>query len=413
MENIKKNPLSLQLNADDFLPASNEEKQSLVIMRESVNFWKDGLRRLKKNKIAMVSFVFIIAIAIFAYLLPAVWPYSYSEQMKGSNNLKPFEYSASEQARIDAGEKVFPHILGTDRMGRDFAVRIMMGTRVSLSVGLIASVLVLIIGATYGAVAAFAGGWVDNIMMRITDILYTIPDILLIILLGMALKDPLDKLSTQPGFKWMQTLGPNMISIFIIFALLYWVGMARIVRSQILIAAGYPLSHPEIGLNRQEDVHVDGYAIQCRVTTEDPANNFAPDNGKIEAYRSGGGFGVRLDGGNVGTGSIISPYYDSLLVKVTSWDCTFPAVCRKATRAINEEHVRGVKTNIPFVTNILTHPTFVAGKCHTKFIDETPGLFEFTESRDPRAQIHCQHSGQQSRRQAPPVRHAALPEGTA
>ena len=197
MENIKKNPLSLQLNADDFLPASNEEKQSLVIMRESVNFWKDGLRRLKKNKIAMVSFVFIIAIAIFAYLLPAVWPYSYSEQMKGSNNLKPFEYSASEQARIDAGEKVFPHILGTDRMGRDFAVRIMMGTRVSLSVGLIASVLVLIIGATYGAVAAFAGGWVDNIMMRITDILYTIPDILLIILLGMALKDPLDKLSTQ------------------------------------------------------------------------------------------------------------------------------------------------------------------------------------------------------------------------
>ena len=224
MENIKKNPLSLQLNADDFLPASNEEKQSLVIMRESVNFWKDGLRRLKKNKIAMVSFVFIIAIAIFAYLLPAVWPYSYAEQVKGSNNLAPFEYSASEQARIDAGEKVFPHILGTDRMGRDFAVRIMMGTRVSLSVGLIASVLVLIIGATYGAVSAFAGGWVDNIMMRITDILYTIPDILLIILLGMALKEPLESLATKPGFKWMQTLGPNMISIFIIFALLYWVG---------------------------------------------------------------------------------------------------------------------------------------------------------------------------------------------
>ena len=220
MENIKKNPLSLQLNADDFLPASNEEKQSLVIMRESVNFWKDGLRRLKKNKIAMVSFVFIIAIAIFAYLLPAVWPYSYAEQVKGSNNLAPFEYSASEQARIDAGEKVFPHILGTDRMGRDFAVRIMMGTRVSLSVGLIASVLVLIIGATYGAVSAFAGGWVDNIMMRITDILYTIPDILLIILLGMALKEPLESLATKPGFKWMQTLGPNMISIFIIFALL-------------------------------------------------------------------------------------------------------------------------------------------------------------------------------------------------
>ena len=155
-----------------------------------------------------------------------------------------------------------------------------------------------------------------------------------------------------------------------------------IVRSQILIAAGYPLSHPEIGLNRQEDVHVDGYAIQCRVTTEDPANNFAPDNGKITAYSSSGGFGVRLDGGNADVGTVISPYYDSLLVKVTSWDHNFPAACRKAARAINEVRVRGVKTNIPFVTNILAHPDFVAGRCHTKFIDETPELFDVVDSRD-------------------------------
>ena len=155
-----------------------------------------------------------------------------------------------------------------------------------------------------------------------------------------------------------------------------------IVRSQILIAAGHPLSHPEIGLNRQEDVHVDGYAIQCRVTTEDPANNFAPDNGKITAYSSSGGFGVRLDGGNADVGTVISPYYDSLLVKVTSWDHNFPAACRKAARAINEVRVRGVKTNIPFVTNILAHPDFVAGRCHTKFIDETPELFDIVDSRD-------------------------------
>ena len=155
-----------------------------------------------------------------------------------------------------------------------------------------------------------------------------------------------------------------------------------IVRSQILIAAGCPLSHPEIGLNRQEDVHVDGYAIQCRVTTEDPANNFAPDNGKITAYSSSGGFGVRLDGGNADVGTVISPYYDSLLVKVTSWDHNFPAACRKAARAINEVRVRGVKTNIPFVTNILAHPDFVAGRCHTKFIDETPELFDIVDSRD-------------------------------
>ncbi len=155
-----------------------------------------------------------------------------------------------------------------------------------------------------------------------------------------------------------------------------------IVRAQILIADGKPLSYPEIGLSRQEDLHINGYSIQCRVTTEDPANNFAPDTGRITAYRTSGGFGVRLDGGNAAAGAVVSPYYDSLLVKVTTWDSTFPGVCRKAMRAMNETHVRGVKTNIPFVTNILTHPTFLAGRCHTRFIDETPELFDITDSRD-------------------------------
>jgi len=155
-----------------------------------------------------------------------------------------------------------------------------------------------------------------------------------------------------------------------------------LVRAQILVAEGHPLSHPAIGLSCQEDLRINGYSIQCRVTTEDPANNFAPDTGKISAYRSGGGFGVRLDGGNASAGSVISPYYDSLLVKVTTWDNTFEGACRRATRAINEEHVRGVKTNIPFVTKILTHPLFRAGQCHTKFIDDTPELFEFREGGD-------------------------------
>ncbi|MDR2357286.1 MAG: pyruvate carboxylase [Oscillospiraceae bacterium] len=155
-----------------------------------------------------------------------------------------------------------------------------------------------------------------------------------------------------------------------------------IVRAQVLIAEGYPLSHPDIGLSSQDDVRPNGFSIQCRVTTEDPANNFAPDTGKITAYRSGGGFGVRLDGGNSAAGSTISPYYDSLLVKVTVWDNTFPGVCRKASRAINELRIRGVKTNIPFVTNILHHPGFLRGGCHTKFIDDTPELFEFDDSHD-------------------------------
>ena len=155
-----------------------------------------------------------------------------------------------------------------------------------------------------------------------------------------------------------------------------------LVRAQILIAEGYPLSCPDIGLTRQEDLRINGYAIQCRVTTEDPQNNFAPDNGRITMYRSGGGFGVRLDGGNAATGTVISPYYDSLLVKVTAWDNTFPGVCRRAARAIGEVHVRGVKTNIPFLSNILHHPTFLQGKCHTKFIDDSPELFDITDSRD-------------------------------
>ena len=155
-----------------------------------------------------------------------------------------------------------------------------------------------------------------------------------------------------------------------------------LVRAQILIAEGYPLSIPEIGISSQEDVKFNGYAIQCRVTTEDPSNNFAPDTGKITAFRSGGGFGVRLDGGNALEGTVISPYYDSLLVKVTAWDNTFEGACRKANRAIGEVHVRGVKTNIPFISNILTHPKFRMGQCHTKFIDDSPELFDITSSRD-------------------------------
>jgi len=155
-----------------------------------------------------------------------------------------------------------------------------------------------------------------------------------------------------------------------------------LVRAQILIAEGWPLSTPLIGLERQSDVEISGYSIQCRVTTEDPANHFAPDCGKITAYRTGGGLRVSLDGGCTGTGAVVSPYYDSLLVKVTCWDKTFEGVCQRSLRAINEVHVRGVTTNIPFVTNILHHPTFHDGKCHTKFIDDTPILFDLNMSRD-------------------------------
>ena len=235
-ENVKKNPLSFQLklNPEDFLPASESEKESLVVMRESVSFWKDGFRRLRKNKVAMVCIVVIVIIMIFAFIVPAFYPYTYKQQIQGANNLKPFKYSTQEQEKIDAGEKVFPHMLGTDKMGRDYAIRVMMGSRISLLVGIIAAVIILIIGSIYGSIAAFAGGWVDLVMMRIVDIIYTIPDVLLIVLLSFVFKEPLSHLSTVPGFGWVRVVGENMISIFVVFALLYWGGMARMVRSQIL-----------------------------------------------------------------------------------------------------------------------------------------------------------------------------------
>lgn len=155
-----------------------------------------------------------------------------------------------------------------------------------------------------------------------------------------------------------------------------------LVRAQILIAEGEALSAPDIGISGQDDVYCRGYAVQCRVTTEDPKNNFAPDTGKITAYRSGGGYGVRLDGGNTYAGAVISPYYDSLLVKITAHDNTFNGACRKALRMLTETRVRGLKTNIGFIGNILTHPAFLEGSCHTKFIDETPELFEFADQKD-------------------------------
>ena len=118
---MNKNPLSFQLNLnpEDFLPASDEEKQSQVVMRESVSFWKDGMRRLRKNKVAMVSLVIIILVMILSFIVPSFYPYNYKDQIKGANNLKPMQYSAQELERIEAGEKVFPHIFGTDKMGRD------------------------------------------------------------------------------------------------------------------------------------------------------------------------------------------------------------------------------------------------------------------------------------------------------
>ena len=155
-----------------------------------------------------------------------------------------------------------------------------------------------------------------------------------------------------------------------------------LIKSQILIAQGVPLSDPEIALPSQDAVRVLGYAIQCRVTTEDAANKFTPDYGRITHYRSPGGLGLRLDGGTAITGGIVTPFYDSMLVKVTASGTRFVDAARRMERALQEFRIRGVKTNIPFLVNVVTHPEFLEGQCTTRFIDDSPDLFLFKIRRD-------------------------------
>ncbi|EAO54456.1 Pyruvate carboxylase biotin carboxylase subunit [Bacillus thuringiensis serovar israelensis ATCC 35646] len=155
-----------------------------------------------------------------------------------------------------------------------------------------------------------------------------------------------------------------------------------IVQSQILIADGHALHSKIVGVPKQEEVVVHGFAIQSRVTTEDPLNNFMPDTGKIMAYRSGGGFGVRLDTGNSFQGAVITPYYDSLLVKVTTWALTFEQAAAKMERNLKEFRIRGIKTNIPFLENVVKHKNFLSGEYDTSFIDVSPELFLFPKRKD-------------------------------
>lgn len=237
----KKNPLSFQLNLSKFEPASTEEKELQIVERESVTFLKDGLRRFVKNKVALVSAILILVIVSTAIFVPMIYPYSYEQQLSNVGNgqardksailLKPFEYSDSEQARRDAGEFVFPHILGTDKDSYDYFIRVVYGTRISLSVGFFASIIVLIIGVLYGSISGYFGGKVDLVMMRIVDIIYSLPDMLMIILFSVLLNEYLTPIIEGTA---LSKLGTGMISIFIVFALLYWVSMARLIRGQIL-----------------------------------------------------------------------------------------------------------------------------------------------------------------------------------
>lgn len=269
---MAKKPFSLHIDPLMFEPANPEDKKELIIQRQSLSFWQDAWRRLRKNPTAMIGLNMIIFLFLFAFVGPLLIPYEYDEQIRGFENLSPmqtpeeraiekeaapkvknrseeftYEFKTSRDQETAATETettsepkeykeaVFPHVLGTDSLGRDNLVRIMYATRISLTVGIIASFIILIIGSTYGAFSGFIGGKTDNVMMRILELLYALPDILIVILLSVVLKEPLSQLfATNPTLSRLTGIGPGLISMFVTFALLYWVGMARIVRGQVL-----------------------------------------------------------------------------------------------------------------------------------------------------------------------------------
>ena len=211
-----------EFSAEDFELASESSKENFMTKTPPTSYFQDALRRLKENKVAMVSLGFLILVCIFAFIGPLLVKVDYTTQYRGDENLFP----------------CLRYPFGTDKLGRDLMVRTMYGTRVSLIVGIFASLIVLVIGTIYGAVSGYFGGRVDAIMMRILDLIYSIPDVLVVILLSIGISQPLKSFvnsSTSEFAKKISVLGPALISIFIAFGLLYWVGMARIIRGQVLM----------------------------------------------------------------------------------------------------------------------------------------------------------------------------------
>ena len=237
---MKNKAFTMHLNVDSFTPASDKEKEYMVQMQPSTTFFKDGVSRLVKNKVALTSLIIILIITLASIFIPMFWPYSYDSQLgitpgkpvdASYANLSPFEYGATELSKIESGEKVFPHIFGTDQQGRDYFIRVVYGTRISLAVGFFASIIVLLIGLTIGSLAGYFGGKIDLVIMRIVDIIYSLPDMLMVILLASVLNVSLKPIIDGTA---LARIGTNIISLFIVFAVLYWVSMSRLIRGQIL-----------------------------------------------------------------------------------------------------------------------------------------------------------------------------------
>lgn len=217
----KLDPFQPTLTPDLLLPATKEEREQLVHMRESTTYWRDAMRRFRKNKVAIVCAGILVFVFLFAWVGPMLMPYTYDQQIRGHERLGPML-------------NPYFHPFGTDQLGRDLMVRVMIGTRISLMIGIVASLFVLVIGTIYGAVSGFVGGWVDTIMMRFAEVINSIPNVMMIILLQVSIKEPLQALFDRGGLKAFSSFGSGLISIFITFALLYWVPMARLVRGEIL-----------------------------------------------------------------------------------------------------------------------------------------------------------------------------------
>ena len=216
----KKNLLSLQIDVSKFEKASDEEKAQHETMRESTTFFRDGMRKLRKNPLAMISLFVLAALVLTIVIVPMFYPYSYEQMIsvngkrdKTAKNLAPFTYSKNEQKAIDEGQKIFPHIFGTDELCRDYFIRVLYGARVSLAVGLFASLIVLVIGLLYGSISGYFGGKVDMVMMRIVDIIYSLPDTLMVILLSVVLTQVL---GTSLQGTALAKVGTNMISLFVV-----------------------------------------------------------------------------------------------------------------------------------------------------------------------------------------------------
>ena len=208
----------LGISPEELEPASAEEKQSVDQMRPSVSYWKDAFQRFRRNKLGMVMLFILIFILLAAILVPVLSPYTYKGQSKALRQGPSWQ-----------------HPFGTDKLGRDILVRVMYGTRISLVVGFVTMLLVCLIGITYGGISAYAGGWVDNIMMRFVDLMSAIPSTLIIILLSVTLREPMKLLLENKAMIGLAQLGSGLVSIFLVLAIFNWLGMARAVRGALLM----------------------------------------------------------------------------------------------------------------------------------------------------------------------------------